>query len=115
MQIKKYNVPQAVEELVFVVAPDFVEKFIEIDHEIWTKMLAGYDGFVRKEVWVNDDKKGEITTIIYWETMDKWKAIPVADLDKTQKEFDAAVGEGNYTFKAAPHEGNQKYLVLSYE
>ncbi len=115
MELKRLEVPQAVEELVFQVKPDFVEEFIKVDHEIWTKMLASYDGFIRKETWINDDNKGEITTIIYWETLEKWKAIPGEDLAKTQLEFDTAVGINNYEFKAAHHEGNQKYLVTIYE
>ncbi len=115
MELKKLKVPQAIEELVFQVAPEFIDKFISLDHEIWTKMLAGYDGFIRKETWVNDMNKGEITTIIYWETLEKWKIIPENELAKTQIEFDAAMGKDNYKFIAAHHEGNQKYLVTIYE
>ncbi len=115
MQLKRFEKPQAVEELVFTVAPSFVEEFIKIDHEIWTTMLARYNGFVSKEVWVNDDNKGEITTIIYWESLEQWKAIPMKDLEETQKLFDDTIGVANYSFKSADHEGNQKYLVARYE
>lgn len=104
----------AVEELVFTVSPAFVEEFIRIDHEIWTLMLAKYDGFISKETWINDDAKGEVSTIIYWESIDKWKAIPESDLIVTGKLFDDTVGKDNYKFKCASHEGNQKYKVFEY-
>lgn len=114
MQFKKFDKPYAVEELVFKMKESYIDTFIQIDHDIWTAMLSKYKGFVRKENWVNREK-GEITSVIYWSSLEEWKQIPAADLEKTQSEFDNAVGAKNYEFVAAPHEQNQKYLVTVYE
>ena len=112
--IKKEN-PEAVEELIFKVSPDFIDRFLEIDHDIWTKMLSQCPGFVSKEVWLSKDCPGEITQIIYWTDISLWKSIPQEELNQTQIEFDTAVGEGNYEWVGAPHESNQKFKIMEYK
>lgn len=57
------------EHLVFKVAPEDVERYLEVDHEIWTLKEAyapGFDHipFLYKEVWLNDNKPGEIHFIL---------------------------------------------------
>ncbi len=115
MQLKRFNSLQPVEELLFRVKPEFVEEFIRIDHEVWTLALSKYPGFVSKEIWVNDDNKGEITTVLYWESMSHWKSISHKELEETQRCFDEAIGKENYSFVKAVHEGNQRYRVCKYE
>ncbi len=48
-----------VEHLVFETAPEFVEEFLEVDHEVWTLGEAESDlfdhiPFLYKEVWINE-------------------------------------------------------------
>ena len=55
-----------VEVLVFRVAPEHVDEFIAVDHEVWTlgeALLPGFDRipFRSKEVWTDDSKPSEIT------------------------------------------------------
>lgn len=115
MQLVKFGKPAAIEELIFKVKPEFVDEFLKIDHEIWTAMLSSYPGFESKEVWVSKTNPGEITQVIYWSDYDLWKAIPEEDLMRTQKEFDEAVGVGNYEWIGAPHDTNQKYRIMEYK
>ena len=83
-----------VEILVFRVAPDHVEEFLAIDHEVWTLGEAGLDGFERipflsKEVWLDDSRPGEITIVFVWESMDAWMAVGAEDIQRRlQATFD---------------------------
>ena len=59
-----------VEHLVFETAPEFVEEFLEVDHEVWTLGEAESDlfdhiPFLYKEVWINENKPGEMHFIFY--------------------------------------------------
>ena len=67
-----------VEHLVFTTAPEYVKEFLEADHEIWTLGEANTPGldhipFLYKEVWLNDNKPGEMHFIFVWESMESWK------------------------------------------
>lgn len=115
MKLNRFEKPSAVEELVFRVKPELVEKFIEIDHEIWTKYLANCPGFESKEVWVSDTKPGEVTSIIYWSDYALWKQISEEEMAEVQKKFDELMGLENYEFVCAPHESSQKYRICEYK
>ena len=54
-----------VEHLVFETAPEHVQEFLDVDHQVWTLGEATTDlfdhiPFLYKEVWVNDNKPGEM-------------------------------------------------------
>jgi uncharacterized protein (TIGR03792 family) len=107
-----YEKGQAVEYLVFTMKPELVDQFIELDRAIWTKELATCEGFVSKEVWVNKKKPGEITTILYWNSLEQWKAIDHQWLAEVDKRFTAYMGgPGSFTLTAM-HEGCDYYRVL---
>jgi uncharacterized protein (TIGR03792 family) len=66
-----------VEVLVFRVAPEHVDEFIAVDHEVWTlgeALLPGFEKipFRSKEVWIDDAKPGEVTLTFGWESLDDW-------------------------------------------
>jgi uncharacterized protein (TIGR03792 family) len=82
-----------VEYLIFQLAdPEKVDDFITIDHEVWTTYLASFDGFISKEVWINEKKPGEIHTILIWENLECWKAIPLEQLKAKDFEFKEKLG-----------------------
>lgn len=109
-----YETPRAIEQLHFTVNPNTVEKFIELDYEIWTKMLSKQEGFVRKELWVSKNNTCEIFTITYWRDIKYWKKIDKKILEENGKKFASLLGEDNFKFNAPLHEGNQKYQVDEY-
>ncbi|ONI47073.1 hypothetical protein AN644_01735 [Candidatus Epulonipiscium fishelsonii] len=113
MKLTRFENPDAVEHLVFKVKPELVEKFIELDHEIWTKELEKCPALVSKEVWVAKD--GELHSIICWSSYEEWKAIDHDALSETQKRFDDAFGAENYEFVAAYHDVNQCYKITEYK
>jgi uncharacterized protein (TIGR03792 family) len=115
MELTKFEKPMAVEHLLFKVKPELVDKFIELDHEIWTKQLSQYPGFVSKEVWVSKSVPGEVATIIYWSDINLWKAIDHHELIETDKKFTEAIGEGNAELYKAWHEESQFYKVTEYK
>jgi len=111
MKLKKYDKPQAIEQLIFKVKPELVEKWIELDHEIWTKGLARWPGFAGKEIWVNDDVPGEVTAIVYWSDYDKWKAIDPEWLAETDERFTDEFGSDNVSLIGELHNERQQYRV----
>ena len=78
---------QAVEFLVFEMSPEHRETFIKIDHQIWTDTLSKQEGFISKEVWVDDKKPGQVTFVNYWSSYQHWKAIPHEELGATDQQF----------------------------
>ena len=69
-----------VEVLVFQVDPDDVEQFLSVDHEVWTLGEAASLGgseipFLSKEVWLNDERPGEVTIVFVWPDQARWDAV----------------------------------------
>jgi uncharacterized protein (TIGR03792 family) len=92
------------------VPPNMREKYIQMDAEIWTTALAGYPGFLGKEVWINPNDSTEVMMIIRWATKEHWKAIPHAELEAVDAKFTQAMGEsypfmetGEYQVRKFPH------------
>jgi uncharacterized protein (TIGR03792 family) len=82
-----------IEWLKVEVQPDLREQFVQKDDEIWTAMLSQYPGFLNKEVWISPDNLSEVILVIHWASFEQWQAIPKADLDQTEAEFNAAMGD----------------------
>ncbi len=101
---------QAVEILRFTCNPRDVDRFIHLDHEIWTKSLAAYDGFVSKDVWINKAVPGQVNTIIYWASLEQWKSIPNEDLRSIETRFNNALESIGYSYEGL-HIGNDYYSV----
>ncbi len=83
-----------VEVLVFKVAPDQVDHFLAVDHEVWTlgeALLPGFDRipFRSKEVWLDDSQPGVVTLVFVWESHDDWDRVGGAEIQqRLQAEFD---------------------------
>ena len=105
---------QAVEYLVFDVDPERVEQFIALDHEIWTRHLESYPGFISKQVWRNAYKPGEVTLLIFWNSLEEWRSVPEEELKETAHKFDSAFGVENYRLTGEYHQDNQWHKVLEY-
>jgi uncharacterized protein (TIGR03792 family) len=81
-----------VEWLRIKVAPEYREKFIQKDEEIWTTFLSQSPGFLKKEVWISPDDKSEVIVAIYWTAQAQQQPIPQAKLDAVEQKFLAALG-----------------------
>jgi uncharacterized protein (TIGR03792 family) len=85
-----------IEWLKFRVAPEWQEKFMQKDAEIWTKALADCPGFLDKELWMNPDEPDAIAIAIRWKTRQEWKSIPQDFLEEIERQFAQQMGEGTY-------------------
>ncbi len=85
-----------IEWLVFKVASEAREKFIEKDQEIWSPLLAKHPGFLGKEIWLDPEKSDRLTLVIRWQTRQQWKAVPIDILEATEQKFAQAMGTDSY-------------------
>lgn len=98
-----------IEVLVFSMAPEHVDEFLRVDHEVWTLGEAFVDGFDKvpfcsKEVWLDDSRPGEVTLVFVWESLDAWMKVGVDEtMRRLQAEFDARFAHP-VTLVRAPHE-----------
>jgi uncharacterized protein (TIGR03792 family) len=90
------NSPMVIEWLKIEVSPEYRDRYLQADAAIWTKALHTYPGFIDKMTWLNPDNPAEVIFVIRWASREQWKAIPEAELEKVNQEFDAAF-PFNYT------------------
>lgn len=109
-----------IEILVFRVDPERVEEFLLVDHEVWTLGEAatpGTDGvpFVSKEVWLDDDRPGEITIVFVWPDRASWDVVGEPSF---QERLTAAFERrftGRYELISAVHEESRPYRWSRFE
>lgn len=69
-----------VEFLTFVVALDGRQQWLDIEEQHWSRYLEQQPGFVRKEMWMPDGDETRVHAVIWWESLELWKAIPAGEL-----------------------------------
>lgn len=107
-----YEKPPFVEELTFWVKPPLVERYMELEREIWMKDLETLPGFLGGELWTGET--GDVTTIYFWESEAAFRGID-PDWLKTRKErMQAAMGPENMRFLRAGHEENPRVKRSEY-
>lgn len=99
-----------IELLKFQVAAELREQFIQKDEEIWTQALAGYPGFLGKEVWINPNEPTQVILVIRWATREQWKSIPLKLLERIEQQFAQQLGDiyqivesAEYQVRKFPH------------
>lgn len=70
-----------VEFLTFTVPADEQPMWLEVERRHWSSYLERQPGFVRKEIWADADDPDRIHAVIWWESMERWKAIPADELE----------------------------------
>ncbi len=86
------------------VSPERQEKFLQKDAEIWTSMLAGYPGFLGKEVWINPQAPTEVVLIIRWASREAWEAVPSERIQQVEYHFAQEFGEQQQIIEAAEYQ-----------
>ncbi|MGL4237285.1 TIGR03792 family protein [Tabrizicola sp.] len=81
-----------IEQLTFSVPPTLLDRFLALDHDIWTTALSQQPGFISKEVWREAACPDRIHLIIRWQSRAAWKAVPKALLAETDRRFAEALG-----------------------
>jgi uncharacterized protein (TIGR03792 family) len=90
-----------IEWLKFQVAAEHRETLIEKDEAVWTPALAGYAGFLGKDIWIDPKKPNEVVFVIRWANRQVWKDVPEEALAKTEQEFARRMGAIVYTLTEA--------------
>ena len=111
MELIEYEKPLAIEEHIFQVNPDLLDKWFDLENEMWTKPLSKMPGFVSKEIWINSNVPGEVTVITFWSDIKLWKNIDLNWLIENEKKFMDLIGEDNVRMVRAGHEENQRFKV----
>lgn len=74
-----------IEFLTFRVPVAEREEWLRIEEQHWSRYLELQDGFIRKEVWVAADDPESVHAVIWWETLEQWKAIPAEGLAAVER------------------------------
>ena len=79
-----------IELLTFHVAEHERDEWLRVEEDVWSRFLEQQDGFVRKEMWIEEGDTSTIHAVIWWESMEQWKAIgpeAVAAVDERMGEL----------------------------
>ena len=71
---------------------DLKSRYLQLDAEIWTPVLAQCPGFLGKQVWTSPEDPTEVVLVMQWASRSQWKAIPIDLLRETEQQFVQALG-----------------------
>ncbi len=71
-----------VEFLTFTVPESELPGWLAVEEQHWSRFLERQAGFVRKEMWRSADDPTSVHAVIWWDSMEDWKAIPHTALDE---------------------------------
>ena len=74
-----------VEWLTFRVTPDERVTWLAREEEVWSRFLEGCTGFIRKQMWIEENEPEKIHAVIWWESRDLWKRITPAQVDEVDR------------------------------
>lgn len=98
-----------IEWLQFKVSPEFREKFIQKDKEIWTATLTQFPSFLGKEVWINPQNPEEIILVARWKSYDQWQSLPRPPLEEAERRFAQAMYPDKYELIKLSHYQVRKF------
>ena len=64
-----------IEMLTFTVPETERTTWLEVEERVWTRFLEQQAGFLRKEMWVSAGDRSSIHAVIWWHSLEQWKAI----------------------------------------
>jgi len=70
-----------IEFLTFNVPPDELDEWLAVEEQHWSRFLEWQDGFIRKEMWRSHDDPTKVHAVIWWESVEQWKAVKQEDID----------------------------------
>lgn len=63
------------------------ERYLALDAEIWTAGLAGEEGFLGKEAWIDLEDRAELVLVVRWQSERHWQALPEERLQELEQAF----------------------------
>lgn len=83
-----------IEMLTFQVAESERAAWMEVEERTWSRYLEQCAGFLRKQMWVDDERPDEIHAVIWWESEELWYTIAEADIARVDAEMGPWFREG---------------------
>ncbi len=77
----------AIEFLRISVPKRYQSEWLNAEKQSWEPWLKSKDGFLSRELYW-DIKKEEALIIIKWSSLEKWKSIPIEEINAVQKKFE---------------------------
>jgi uncharacterized protein (TIGR03792 family) len=77
------------EELIFAVSAADRDAWLSAERACWDPFLQAQPGFVHKQVLVDDTQPDEVRVLIWWDSLELWKAITPEQC----AEVDAGMGD----------------------
>lgn len=78
-----------IELLTFDVPLSDQAKWLQVEEQHWSRFLERQPGFVQKQMWQNADNPSTLHAVIWWESLEHWRAIPKRELAEVME----AMGE----------------------
>ena len=103
----------AIEILQVTIRKDDIQRYVQLDNQIWTNFLRQQSGFQWKKTLLPSNElminASEIYHIIQWKTYQDWKKIPIETLNKVNEKF---LNELGYQpiMKSFPDDDGLKYF-----
>ena len=114
MQRHQFEKPPYIEELIFRVKPELLEKYIEQNYTHWISALSGKPGFLGGQVWVGEQGTGEVASLYFWENYEDYANLDQTWLSGMKKKSGELMGEGSVQFIGQMKESKKKYLCCEY-
>ena len=114
MELKRYQPPQFIEELVFQVPPEQVEHYLDLETAIFSEPLSQVPGFQGGESWVSVDRPGEVTSLYFWASEADFQAIDQVWLGDLKQRMEEAMGAENLRFVRAGPAENRRLRAREY-
>ena len=119
-QLREFDPPLAVEQLVYEVEQAAYETWKAAEFELWTQGEADrFPFYVGKETWLckGDPETGaphKVTIVIYWTSVEEWYSIEPEFLETQERLFSARVGADNYRLVHEGHLVDQYFKISEY-
>jgi uncharacterized protein (TIGR03792 family) len=55
-------------------------EWLDIEEQHWSRYLERQPGFIHKEMWAAADDPESVHAVIWWESLELWKAVPADEL-----------------------------------
>ena len=112
MKTTVFDKPQFVEGLTIRVAPEDVEKYLQIEKDVWFDDLATLPGFLGCETWISETNPGEVTQFYFWESEEAFLSVPEDFAEDHKRRTNEAIDN---VFVKAWHAEDKRYRLRVFE
>ena len=64
-----------VEWLTFEVPAEERDQWLSVEESVWSRFLETCEGFVRKQMWVEEGEPLRVHAVIWWQSRELWHSI----------------------------------------